>query len=134
MKKETYVAVIDDDHDDFSFLKESFQKFHSITVSHSTKGSSFFNSLDYGNTDNLCLIVVDLNLPESSGVEIVRKIKEHPFLNSIPVLVFTTGGTPAEIEICEKFGIEIFRKPCSLIEWDSMALKMSSYFDSRLMH
>ena len=128
-----YIAVIDDDHDDYTFVCESFQKFHSIPVYHFSKGSTFFDSIDYTKTDNLCLIVVDLNLPESSGTEIAKKIKENPFLNSIPVLVLTTGGTPAEIEICKKLGIEIFKKPCTLVEWNSIALVMSSFFDPRLM-
>jgi hypothetical protein len=61
MKKEAYLAVIDDDHDDYSFLNESFQKFQSIAVRHFDRGSTFFNSIDYSKTDSLCLIVVDLN-------------------------------------------------------------------------
>ena len=133
MKKENYLAIIDDDYDDFIFISESFQKFYSIPVHHFAKGSSFFDSVDYSTIDNLCLIVVDLNLPEVGGVEIVAKIKENPFLKDIPVLVLTTSGTPNEVQTCKKLGIEVFKKPSSMIEWDAMVLTMSTFFDPSLV-
>src|SRR5687767_2608680 len=125
MEKTPYVAIIDDDHDDYTLLKECFQKIHSFSVGCFDRGSLFFEYIDYNESVDLCLIIVDLNLPESNGVEIVKKIKERPLLQSIPVLVFTTGGTPTEKEFCKKLSIEIFRKPNSLKEWESIALLMA---------
>ena len=133
MEKKHYVAIIDDDHDDSTLLKECFEKFHFLSVRCFNRGSSFFDFIDNNESVDFCLIVVYLNLPESSGVEIVKKIKERPFSDSIPVLVFTTGGTPAEKDFCEKLDIEIFRKPNSLKEWESIALLMALHCDPRLM-
>ena len=133
MKKQFAVAIIEDDYDDFLFLKESFQKFYPCSFHHFTRGGEFFNFMDCGGNDKVDLTVIDLNLPEIGGVEIVKTIKENPLLNSIPVLVLTTGGTPSEKEICKKLHVEIFRKPCSIKEWESMAVKMASLCDPALI-
>ena len=133
MEKKHYVAIIDDDHDDSTLLKECFAKLHSLSVRCFNRGSSFFDFINNNEHVDFCLIIVDLNLPESSGVEIVKKIRQSPFLETIPVLVFTTGGTPAEKDFCEKQKIEIFRKPNSLKEWESIAFLMALHCDPRLM-
>ncbi len=127
MIRNPYIVIIDDDDDDSALLNECFQKFHSLPVHSFTKGSSFFDFIDHDEPGNPCLIVVDLNLPESNGVDIVKKIKENELLGSVPVLVFTTGGTPTEIEFCKKINVEIFRKPNSIKEWESIAFVMASY-------
>src|SRR5215216_3519942 len=114
MLKDSCIVIIDDDHDDSALLNECFQKFHSLPVHSFNRGSSFFHFIDHDEPRNISLIVVDLNLPEINGVNIVKKIKENTQLSSVPVLVFTTGGTPAEIEFCKKLNIEIFRKPNSI--------------------
>src|SRR3546814_5881369 len=33
------------------------------------------------------LILLDLNLPDMSGIDILRKVREHPVLRSTPVVV-----------------------------------------------
>ena len=134
MLKYPYIVIIDDDSDDSALLEECFQKFHSLPVHSFNRGSSFFHFIDHDEPGNVCLIVVDLNLPENSGVDILKKIKENVLLNSIPVLVFTTGGTPAEMEFCKKLNIKIFRKPNSIKEWEATAFEMASHCDATLMN
>jgi len=133
MEKKHYVAIIDDDHDDSTLLQECFEKLHSLSVRCFDRGSSFFDFINNNENVDFCLIIVDLNLPENSGIDIVQKIKERPFLESIPVLVFTTGGTPAEKDFCKRLNIEIFRKPNSFKEWESIAFLMALHCDPRLM-
>ena len=133
MENKHYVAIIDDDHDDSTLLKECFEKIHSLSVLCFDRGSSFFDFIDNNEAVDFCLIIVDLNLPESSGVDIVKRIKARPFLESIPILVFTTGGTPAERDIFSKQNIDIFRKPNSIKEWEAIALIMALHCDPRLM-
>ncbi len=129
MNKNPFIAIIDDDYDDSTLLRECFQKFHPLYVHSFNKGSEFFDFIDHDEPGNVCLIVVDLNLPESSGAEIVKKIKETPLFKFIPVLVFTTGGSPSEKEICKNLDVEIFKKPNSIKEWESIAFEMASHCD-----
>ena len=43
------------------------------------------------------LIVLDLNLPRMDGREVLREVKDYPFLKTIPVIVLTTSAAEADI-------------------------------------
>ena len=132
MEKELYVAIIDDDYDDVVLLKECFQKFHFYSIHSFNRGTAFFDFLNTAKEKKLCLLVVDLNLPEMGGIEIIKTIKENKSTDWIPVLVFTTGGTPAELEYCNAHHIRLFKKPSSIQEWESIALAMVAHCDPSL--
>jgi response regulator RpfG family c-di-GMP phosphodiesterase len=132
MKKERYVAIIDDDHDDVMLLEECFQKFHFYSIHSFNRGAAFFDFLNIAKKEALCLLVVDLNIPEMGGVEIIKTIKENQSTAAVPVLVFTTGGTPSEMAFCNAHHIHVFKKPSSLQEWESIALAMASHCDPSL--
>lgn len=44
------------------------------------------------------LILLDINLPKQNGKEVLRFIKNHPSLKTIPVLVLTTSGSEHDIQ------------------------------------
>jgi two-component system, chemotaxis family, response regulator Rcp1 len=43
------------------------------------------------------LILLDLNLPRKDGREVLKEIKEHASLKSIPVVILTTSESEADI-------------------------------------
>jgi chemotaxis family two-component system response regulator Rcp1 len=43
------------------------------------------------------LILLDLNLPRKDGREVLKEIKEHPALRSIPVVILTTSSSEADV-------------------------------------
>jgi CheY-like chemotaxis protein len=42
------------------------------------------------------MIVLDLNLPDGSGLELTRKLKAHPVTAEIPILACTAAVLPAD--------------------------------------
>ena len=44
------------------------------------------------------LIITDINLPEITGLEIVRFVKEHPQYRHIPVLIISTQRSADDIQ------------------------------------
>lgn len=44
------------------------------------------------------LILLDLNLPDISGAEVLRRLREQPETESIPVVVISADATPSQIE------------------------------------
>ncbi len=45
------------------------------------------------------LILLDLNLPRKNGREVLREIKSHRDLKSVPVIVLTTSTAPEDIKM-----------------------------------
>jgi DNA-binding response OmpR family regulator len=48
------------------------------------------------------LVLLDLNLPRKSGIEVLKEIKEDPQLKTIPVVVLTTSK--AEEDVVKSYG------------------------------
>ena len=65
------------------------------------------------------LILLDLNLPDMTGIEILRRVKETPNLKSTPVVVLTTTDDAQEIKRCYELGCNVYiTKP---VNYDSFA-------------
>ncbi|MFZ4541956.1 MAG: response regulator [Rickettsiales bacterium] len=63
------------------------------------------------------LVLLDLNLPEVDGYEILSKLKGDARTRTIPVIVLTTTDNPKEIDRCYELGCNVYiTKP---VEYDN---------------
>ena len=54
------------------------------------------------------LLLLDLNLPDMSGVEILRQVKENEHTKLTPVIVLTTTDDKTEIQRCYDLGCNVY--------------------------
>ena len=54
------------------------------------------------------LVLLDLNLPDMSGIDILRRIKEDEHLKRVPVVVLTTTDDKVEIQRCYDLGCNVY--------------------------
>src|SRR5947209_20056152 len=54
------------------------------------------------------VIIVDLNMPRMSGLELLTKLKQQPALVDIPVAVLTSSLSPEERDEAERLGADRF--------------------------
>jgi CheY-like chemotaxis protein len=54
------------------------------------------------------LVLLDLNLPDMSGTEILARIKESDHLRRVPVMVLTTTDDRQEIQRCYDLGCNVY--------------------------
>ncbi len=54
------------------------------------------------------LILLDLNLPDMTGVSILEKVKSNPHTKSAPVVVLTTTDDEREIQRCYELGANVY--------------------------
>ena len=54
------------------------------------------------------LILLDLNLPDMTGIEILRRVKEAKYLKCAPVVVLTTADDSQEIRRCYELGCNVY--------------------------
>src|ERR1700761_1196658 len=57
---------------------------------------------------NSLLVLLDLNLPDMTGVDILTKIKANPHLKRSPVVVLTTTDDQREIQRCYDLGANVY--------------------------
>lgn len=54
------------------------------------------------------LILLDLNLPDMTGIEILEKVKANPHTRLTPVVVLTTTDDAREIQRCYDLGANVY--------------------------
>ncbi|MDI7776149.1 response regulator [Asticcacaulis sp. EMRT-3] len=54
------------------------------------------------------VVVLDLNLPDIDGFEILRRLKSDPASADVPVIVLTTTDHPSDIDRCYALGCNGF--------------------------
>jgi CheY-like chemotaxis protein len=54
------------------------------------------------------LILLDLNLPDMTGVDILEKVKANPHTKLAPVVVLTTTDDAREIQRCYDLGANVY--------------------------
>ena len=65
------------------------------------------------------LVLLDLNLPDMSGTDILARIKADPILKRTPVIVLTTTDDKQEIQRCYDLGCNVYiTKP---VEYEGFA-------------
>ncbi len=69
--------------------------------------------------DRYLLILLDLNLPDMSGIDILEKVKSNPHTRRLPVIILTTTDDEREIQRCYDLGANVYiTKP---VEYEGFA-------------
>lgn len=58
------------------------------------------------------VVILDINMPEMNGLELLQRMNEEPLMKSIPVLMMTTEASEAHMKTAFDLGAKGFiRKP-----------------------
>jgi CheY-like chemotaxis protein len=75
------------------------------------------------------LILLDLNLPGLSGLDLVKKIREMPFLRYTPVIFFSTSDNPKDVKASLEFGANAYlTKPSGYLNLVSCLQSMHDFW------
>jgi CheY-like chemotaxis protein len=75
------------------------------------------------------LILLDLNLPDMAGIEILQRVKENKYLKSAPVVVLTTTDDSQEIRRCYELGCNVYiTKPVNYESFATAIRQLGLFF------
>jgi len=97
------IFIVEDNPGDIRLVKESLTEIGLLNnLSVAENGIEALKFLrreeGYGNAPSPDIILLDLNLPQKKGLEVLREIKEDPKLKDIPVLVLTSSSGMEDID------------------------------------
>ena len=87
-KKQKKILVIDDEPDTVTYMETLLQDNGYETIS----ANNGHQGMQKAKSENPDLIILDVSMPEQSGMGLYREIKKDEKLSSIPV-IFVTGVT-----------------------------------------
>jgi CheY-like chemotaxis protein len=101
-----------------------------------TNGSSAVQFLFGGdasgsvNKGRALLILLDLNLPDMTGVDILKRIKENEHLKRSPVVILTTTDDAVEIQRCYDLGCNVYiTKPVDYENFANAIRQLGLFFN-----
>lgn len=106
------LIVIEDDATIVHLLKRNLKRVkwtpELLHFEYGEDAMDFFNDGE----DKEIIILLDLNLPDTTGIEILKNIRQMPDYNKTPVIVATTSNLEGERASCHDLGVKYyFEKP-----------------------
>ena len=135
MKEIPTIFLVDDDDDDRFFIREALEKIVTqIKVLEFTNGPDFLHKVMQTGVDlSTCLVLLDINMPMMSGLEVIVKLKSYQKFKGLSVLVLSTATHPKVIEDSIAAGASgYFVKPSSPSGLHQLASDVMKYFTSEL--
>ena len=81
------------------------------------------------NKGRALLVLLDLNLPDMSGVDILKAVKENEHLKRAPVVVLTTTDDKVEIQRCYDLGCNVYiTKPVNYENFANAIRQLGLFF------
>lgn len=107
------IVMIEDDEGHARLIEKNIRRAGiSNHIRHFTDGTSaldyLYNAPDGPFHNGPALILLDLNLPDMSGTDILARIKAEGPLKRTPVVVLTTTDDKVEIQRCYDLGCNVY--------------------------
>lgn len=78
------------------------------------------------------LLLLDLNMPGESGLDVIRRVRAHRALDDLTIVVFTSSEDPAEAEACYAAGADSYiYKPLNFALFQSVLSQTLDYWRAR---
>ena len=124
------VFLAEDDIDDQELLKEIFLQINpSIELVSYSTGRQFVNQIE-GLSQKPRMLILDYNIPEMNGAEILQHLNQIGEFNDTVKIVWSTSNSPFYMNSCLTLGANAyFVKPASMDGLYHMAKQMLGYLD-----
>lgn len=85
LKKDSNILIVDDDVPTLNLVREAIEQagYNAIAESHSAKVEKLIEGM------NLDLAIIDLDMPEVTGFELIKLIKTNPNFKKLPIVIYT---------------------------------------------
>ena len=136
MTEHVQIIMIEDDEGHARLIEKNIRRagVHNeiIPFANGTDAVKFLFGADgsgIGNRGRAMLIMLDLNLPDMSGVDILRRVKENDHLKRTPVVVLTTTDDEREIKRCYDLGANVYiTKPVNYESFANAIRQLGLFF------
>jgi len=86
---------------------------------------------EYAKAERPDIIILDLNLPKKTGLEVLKEIKGNPHLKHIPVVVMTTSNAEQDIENAYAFHANCYiTKPIDFDKFSRVIKSIITYWST----
>jgi CheY-like chemotaxis protein len=115
MTQSVTIAMVEDDEGHARLIEKNLRRagVHNkiVPLADGARALAFLFGADGSglvNKGRPLLVLLDLNLPDMSGIDILKRLKENEHLRPVPVVVLTTTDDKVEIQRCYDLGCNVY--------------------------
>ena len=101
MKQNIDLLYVEDNEDYIDFVKRAVNKIDEKLIYHYVSdGKDAIDYFEKNSNKKSCakLILLDINLPGISGIELLKKIRSYPQLKYVPVIMFSSSDNSDDVK------------------------------------
>lgn len=110
--KEINIILVEDNKDDIYLielaLKSLETKSNLFPFNTGSLALQYLKDLINDKKELPDLIMLDVNLPKITGLDILKKIKQNKIVGKIPIVVFTSSDSASDMEYCYENGADLY--------------------------
>ena len=133
-KKTIEILIVEDNEGDKNIIEQAFRR--AVTpyrLSIATDGQQAIDFLkkqkQYNQAPDIHMIILDINLPRKSGMEVLQEVRSNLKTQQIPVIILTSSQSQRDIGAFYKNHANCFlTKPIRLDEFNSILNKMVDFW------
>jgi len=131
MRKDVSILLVEDDQDHVELALRAMEKYGVANQIHVARDGA--EALDYllgGRLETLPeVVLLDLNLPKISGLDVLRKIRENENTRLLPVVILTSSDEETDLARSYELGVNSYiRKPVSFAEFAQAIREVGVYW------
>ncbi|MCU0452432.1 MAG: response regulator [Bacteroidetes bacterium] len=130
---DTEILLVEDDPQDADLTMHTLRR-HGLTdrLTHVTDGVEAWNWLEAyvaSGHHSLRLVLLDLKMPRLGGVQVLDRMKSHPGMRRIPVVVMTSSQQEADLISCYDLGVNSYIvKPLQFVDFSRVVAGLGQYW------
>ena len=116
MQKPETILIVEDNPINLKLLRDilNYQKFD---VLEAIDGKAALEIVEISH-NKIDLILMDLQLPDINGLEVIKEIKARPESQNIPIIIVSAHAMESDIKKCKEAGcIDYITKPINVQEF-----------------
>jgi CheY-like chemotaxis protein len=130
-----FILVGEDDKDDQELLAEIFtsidDSYRLMFVDTGTEAMSLLHKLN--DDQKPCLILLDYNMPQANGADILKEINTLGIYGDIPKIIWSTSGSDNYKKVCLELGAtDYLIKPSNVKDLEKAVRYMLSFCEIQL--
>jgi two-component system, response regulator len=129
MPSHVTILLVEDNPDDAALTELALRGGVAADLEIARDGREALDYLLSDGSDLPRLVLLDRGLPDTDGLEVLRRIREHERTSLIPVVILTSSSSPNDVAAGYRYGANSYVcKPVDFDEFAGLIRQIGSYW------